>query len=432
MAGNPPRLVVFEHDRLTVGQTYEYAEGGDLVFTAKHFDALARFASRLGWKPYTLGHRSIRFGGFVGTLCVGRLLIEILPKADRDAWDTDDPVHWQEALALMLSVARKSRLEHASLAPLRTHRGTLLELYVERYLQCVEQLLHHGLARRYRRVEGNQTTFKGRLRVASHIRDNLVHAERFFVEYTTYDQEHLANEVLLAALRVVRDLPIASEQQGRCRRCLLAFPEITPRRIASRELAALPLDRATDRYREALELARLLLIHHTPGLQSGDLSVLALLVDMSRLFEDFLGQLCRRLPFRGLHVRLQHSVPFWGPDAGPIRHLRPDIVIERDGYRPLVIDAKWKTLPTSGPSMEDIRQIYAYNQYLGAGHSLLLYPRSALNDHTSSGLFHSHDHRLSTATLNLSSKPKIDRAALLEHLGELVENASVPLAKGHA
>ena len=421
----PPRIVVFEHDRLTVGQSYTYAGGGRFVFEARHFDALARFASRISWSPYKLGHRCIRFGGFVGTLSVGHLLIEILPKADRHAWKTDDLAHWQKTLALMLRVARKSRLEHVSLAPLHLDHGSLLDLYVERYLQCVEHLLHHGLIRRYRRIEGNQTAFRGRLRVAPHIRHNSVHAERFFVEYTTYDHQHLANEVLLAALHIVRDLPIADDLQGRCRRCLLAFPELDLRRISRRELETLPLDRATDRYREALELARLLLLHHTPGMQSGDLNVLAILVDMSRLFEDFLGQICRHLPIPGLRVALQRSVAFWGPNVGPSRQLRPDIVLERDGYHPLVIDAKWKTLPPGGPSIEDIRQIYAYNQYFKASHSVLLYPRSVGGDRTSSGLFHQHDHRLSTATLNLATDEAVDKQHLTKQLRTLVEKISV-------
>lgn len=423
----PLRIVLFEHDRLTVGHVYEHAEGGTFTFTTKHFDALARFAARLSWRPFTLGHRSVRFGGFVGTLCVGRLLIEILPKADRQTWANDDTTYWQDALALMLQVARKTRLQHAVLAPLRTHQGSLLDLYIERYLQCVEHLLHHGLARRYRRVEGNQTTFRGRLRITPHVRLNSAHAERFFVEYTTYDHQHLANEVLLAALHVVRDLPIAADLQGRCRRCLLAFPELTPRRISPGELTTLSLDRATDRYREALELARLLLLHHTPGLHAGDLTVLAILVDMSRLFEAFLGRLCHRLPIEDLKVVLQCSTSFWTPDGGDSRQLRPDIVLERPGFRPLVLDAKWKSLPATGPSIEDIRQIYAYNQYFKASHSVLLYPRSARSDRISTGLFSQHDHRLSTATLDLATGVKVDKQRLIDQLYKIVTDHSVAI-----
>lgn len=416
--------MVFEHGRLVVGREYDCAGGGKVRFELKHFEALARFVSRAQWKPYTLGHRSVCFGGWVGTLRVGRLLIEILPKADRNAGDTDDRAHWRGALSLMLRMSRGTRIRHADLAPLDEENGSLIELYIRRFVACVEELLHHGLVRKYRRIEDNLSVFRGRLRVADHVRHNCANEARFFVEHTIYDHQHRLNEILLAALHVVRELPVSADLHGRCRRCLLAFPPIEPRRITATELMELPLDRATTRYQEALELARLLLLHHAPSMEAGGLDVLAILVKMSRLFEDFVGQLCRRLKLPGLRVSLQRSEPFWGPDDGDVRDIRPDIVLDRDGYHPIVIDAKWKSLPTGGPSVEDIRQIYAYNQYLKANHSILLYPKTRHAQTTVSGKFHGHDHRLSTASLDLGPAGKVDLKTLVGQLHALVESVS--------
>lgn len=420
----PPRIVVFEHEKLVVGHEYDCADGGKFRFEIRHFESLARFVSRASWKPYTLGHRSVCFGGWVGALRVGRLLIEILPKADRHAWNTDDRAHWRRALSMMLRTARKTKLEHADLAPLDEENGSLMELYIARFIVCVEELLHHGLVRRYRRVEENLPNFRGRLQVGEHIRLNSTNEARFFVEHTIYDHQHRLNEVLLAALHVVRELPISADLHGRCRRCLLAFPPVEHRRITASELHHLPLDRATRRYQEALELARLLLLHHAPSMESGGLDVLAILVKMSRLFEDFVGQLCRLVELPGLRVSLQRSVPFWGPDGGEVRDIRPDIVLERAGYHPIVIDAKWKALPAGGPSVEDVRQIYAYNQYLKASHSILLYPKSREVQATVSGKFHSHEHRLSTAALDLGAAGKADRGALVSQLRAIIESVS--------
>ncbi len=420
----PPRIVVFEHGKLVVGQEYDCANGGKLRFELKHFEALARFVSRSRWKPYTLAHRSVCFGGWVGALRVGRLLIEVLPKADRHAWETADPPHWRRALSMMLRTARNTTLKHAEFAPLDEENASLMEIYIERFVGCVEKLLHHGLVRRYRQVEDNLPNFRGRLRVVEHVRHNCANEARFFVEHTTYDHQHRLNEVLLAALYVVRDLPISAGLHGRCRRCLLAFPPIERRRLSTSELAKLPLDRATRQYQEALELARLLLLHHAPSMDSGGLDVLAILVQMSRLFEDFVGQLCRRTNLPGLRVSLQRSVPFWGPDGGTIRDIRPDIIVERKGYHPIVIDAKWKALPMVGPSVDDIRQIYAYNQYIGASHSILLYPKSRPVQTILSGKFHSHDHRLSTAALELDPAGTANLKALVEQMQTIVERAS--------
>jgi 5-methylcytosine-specific restriction enzyme subunit McrC len=420
----PPRIVVFEHGKLVVGHEYDCVGGGKFRFEAKHFEALARFVSRAQWKPYTLAHRSVCFGGWVGVLRIGRLLIEVLPKADRHTWETDDRTYWRGALTLMLRTARSTKLEHADLAPHDAERGSLVELYVARFVACVEDLLHHGLVRRYRRVEDNLSNFRGRLRVADHIRHNLANEARFFVEHTVYDHQHRLNEVLLAALHVVRELPVSADLHGRCRRCLLAFPPVELRRLSADELDHLSLDRATRRYREALELARLLLRHHMPSMEPGGLDVLALLVKMSRLFEDFVGQLCRKIPLPGLRVSLQRSVPFWGPDEGDIRDLRPDIVLDREGYHPVVIDAKWKPLTASGPSVADIRQIYAYNQYLGASHSILLYPKIQHAQASISGKFHNHAHRLSTAVLDLGSTGKPELRALVGQMQAHVEAVS--------
>ena len=418
-------LALFEYDRLTIGRSYPCVGGGTFTFDDRHFNALARFGARATWKPFTLGHRSIRFGGFVGTLSVGRLLVEILPKTDRHCQTADHHV-WQSALALMLKEARGSSLEPLSLAQFRSHRGALLDIYIARFLQCVETLLHRGLARRYRRIEGNSSNFRGRLLVAQHVAHNSAHAERFFIEYTTYDEQHLLNAILLAALRVVLILPIPSDLYGRCRRCLLAFPESEQRQIFTHDLESIRLDRTTERYREALDLARLLLRHYYPGMERGDLSVLAILVDMSRLFEDFLGQLCRRIPLPGLRTSLQHSVLFWTPDQGTPRYLRPDIIVYRHGFHPIVIDAKWKMLSASGPSIEDLRQIYAYNQYFQASHSVLLYPHHDGAPSLSSGPFHMHDHRLSIATLKLVAGEHLDRQFVVDQLHTLIERVSTP------
>lgn len=159
-------------------------------------------------------------------------------------------------------------------------------------------------------------------------------------------------------------------------------------------------------------------------MESGGLDVLAILVNMSRLFEEFVGQLCRLVALPGLRVSLQRSVPFWGPDGGEVRDIRPDIVLELEGCHPIVIDAKWKALPAVGPSVEDIRQIYAYNQYLKASHSILLYPKSREVQTTVSGKFHSHEHRLSTAALDLGAAGKVDRGALVRQLQTIIESVS--------
>ena len=40
----------------------------------------------------------------------------------------------------------------------------------------------------------------------------------------------------------------------------------------------------------------------------------------------------------------------------------------------LILDTKWKVLSDGKPSMEDLKQIFIYNQYFAADKGILIYP----------------------------------------------------------
>ena len=64
------RFVVYEHQRLVVGDSYE-TRRGPVAFTEAHFEALARYQERTGTAALRLGHRSHQ--GNQGQGCEGRL-----------------------------------------------------------------------------------------------------------------------------------------------------------------------------------------------------------------------------------------------------------------------------------------------------------------------------------------------------------------------
>lgn len=93
--------------------------------------------------------------------------------------------------------------------------------------------------------------------------------------------------------------------------------------------------------------------------------------DMNLLWEKFiLFSLKRHLG--GMKVMGQSSAPFWKPQKGNLRSIRPDIHISI-GDRSFVLDTKWK-LVNNKPSMDDIRQMYAYHHYFNAEKVALIYP----------------------------------------------------------
>ena len=60
-------------------------------------------------------------------------------------------------------------------ARLRLRSASLLDIYFESFLAEVDDLVHHGLVRKYRQTCGNLSALKGRILFQQHFPRNLVH-----------------------------------------------------------------------------------------------------------------------------------------------------------------------------------------------------------------------------------------------------------------
>lgn len=359
-------IQIFEYDTLRVG------EGG---FTTKQFDQLVLFNDRQRLDFFRVGHLCLTFREYVGVIQVGRLTIEVLPKADNNP----DPNRWQRALLDMLRVCGHLKLHAHESANLALRRTSLLDLYTELFIREVESLIHRGLVRQYRFREGNTMALKGALQFGRHIQENLAHRERFYTRHQVYDGDHLLHQILKCALRILDGMLKDVRLQSRTRACLLQLEGVGDRTIRASDFQRVHLDRKTTDYRTALDLARLIILHYAPDLSRGHQDVLAILFNMNDLFERFVLRLLQRaagspeLP--PIRVQGQASKAFWQNQT-----LRPDILLTLHPgtlqAERIIIDTKWKKLDARSPrpSMSDLRQMYAYNLYFGASRGVLLYP----------------------------------------------------------
>jgi 5-methylcytosine-specific restriction enzyme subunit McrC len=142
------------------------------------------------------------------------------------------------------------------------------------------------------------------------------------------------------------------------------------------------LDRKTEAYRRALEVAKLLLLNFHPDLSKGRNHVLALMFDMNLLWERFVYVSLRKvLPSHipALTVASQITRPFWKHEKGNRIGIRPDIVIIEKDKKPIVVDTKWKNLTQLRPSDDDLKQMFVYHEYFKASRVALIYPGSFEN-----------------------------------------------------
>lgn len=357
----PTAFQVFEHETIRIGE-----QRRGIVFTQKHFNGLAAFQEK-AQKYYKLVHQGIRFTHYVGALQINDLIIEILPKADKK--ETADRQVWHGVLLDMLQYCRLIKVENLTAAHLRLRSNSILELYYDLFLQEVESLLREGLVKTYRRKEGQQTTLKGRLLLSKQISTNLLHRERFYTNYQTYDYDHSLNRMILAALHVLGKLAQVPQLLERQRQLLRYFPDLSIQQFTPADFAAIQYDRHTLRYQDAINIARLLLLNYSPDIRSGQHQLLAILFDMNVLFEEYVYQQLKRLRVTDFSVQRQQQTPFWNR-----RMLRPDLVINYQGKR-MVLDTKWKILQKVSPEISDLKQMFIYNRYFASSYGVLLYPQ---------------------------------------------------------
>jgi 5-methylcytosine-specific restriction enzyme subunit McrC len=363
-------LRIFEHDTLHVSES-----GVSNAISSSEFDALVQFNDASGGRYFEVGHRKIRTKQFVGYVEVGKLGIEILPKADRKS--AGGPQVWRDGLLEMLRVAMGMRLESPRSAAQELARHSFLDLIALRFVAEVELLQRHGLAKGYRRHRANGATFKGRLVVAEHLRENLVRADRFFVEFHTFDHDVLVNRVLSEALDELQRCSLSAVVGSRVAACRALFPACESN-LPIDVFDRLRLTRSTARYESTLMLARMVLERTGPRLRAGRTRVFALLFDMNRLWERYVAVLFRRAAPQSMKVSAQENCAFWKPVARPRRRVRPDVVV-RNSEAPhrgrLVVDTKWK-VSRPLPSDDDLKQMFVYNELLGIERAVLVCPAS--------------------------------------------------------
>lgn len=294
------KLEVFEHSKLSI----------DKEITRAEFDALARFNERHKSLYFNLGHNHIKTTSYVGYIEVGDLSIEILPKADRDA--PQGASLWRDGLLDMLRVAMGLRLEQHESAAQRVARNSLLDLIAQAYLAELEPLLREGLAKGYRTEQSNGSVFSGRLKIADHIRENSARADRFFVEYQTFDRDILVNQLLAAALHALSWCALSTGVVARVEESISRFPDVKAHGVTMAAFDRIRLTRATVRYEAALLYARMILAQQGPQLRHGRDRVFALLFDMNVLWEWYIAVLLRRAAPPGIRVATQESHDFSG------------------------------------------------------------------------------------------------------------------------
>jgi len=327
---------------------------------------------------YSLINNGIKFNSYVGVLQVGNLIIEVLPKTDKDSTDENSQDKWQKILIGMLKAVGHLNLRTPSSSQLKLKANSILELYFEVFISEVEYLIRTGMLRKYRKTESNQYALKGRLIFSKQIQKNLVHQERFFTRNTIYDREHIWHIILYQTILLIKRLSREASLHNRIGALELSFPPMPDMHIDADTFARLRFNRQSERYSKAIGISKLLLLNYHPDVQTGRENVLALMFDMNVLWERFVYKSLKKKLHHadGYTLQEQKKFDFWEANESS-QSIKPDIFItqsQQDGLHKWVWDTKWKLPKDNKPSSSDLQQMYAYAGTLKADKVALVYP----------------------------------------------------------
>ena len=363
-------LTFRERESVSIGPTGEISE--------LEAEGISKLAGRLPPGALAWGHRALKFGPFCGVLQTGQLAIEILPKIDHGS---DSSEEMRGLLVAMLARAGELGSKRVGDAGLGHQHSHLLDVFIEDFCSQVKSALRGGAIARYSERTENLNAIRGRLELTDHLRANAFDRSHLLCRFDERSIDNPYNQALKGVIRLLLGFALSPRTRAVVAAFLHRFDEVRDRRITTREVDALHLDRTIRHWEPVFARARWLLEGLFPDVRTGDAAGSALLFNMEKLFETVLGlrirHACQASAGNRISVGLQSPMKNLATSGF---QLRPDITIRTGNESVAIIDAKWKRLDlsmsNSGVSSGDAYQMNAYASRYRCNRLALVYPAS--------------------------------------------------------
>jgi 5-methylcytosine-specific restriction enzyme subunit McrC len=300
-----------------------------------------------------------------------------------------------------------------------------LDFLARRLAHLLAERAAAGLQRGYRERFAQGPFLQGRLDLPAQLRQSPVRKSEIHSHHDDFTADLPCNQVPRATAEQLLASPLLSaDTRAALRQALLGFECVQPAPLTPDAWDAVVPERLPPEYRPLVELCRLLVEGLTPEPPAGPTPAPAFLLDMERVFEAYLTRgVLEAFAGRANHlVRVQCELAVNQPaDDQPDIVMRPDLAIERRGRTVLVVDAKWKRLPSFALLPPDTYQVLAYCTALGGARGVLVYP--GRRDRTWEYRFPHAPVELVVRTLRVTGSPDA-LARSLQRLGRYLRGRS--------
>ncbi|MFA5897042.1 MAG: hypothetical protein WC985_09115, partial [Thermoplasmata archaeon] len=274
----------------------------------------------------------------------------------------------------------------------------------------------------------NASLVRGTIDVSRTVTENFASPHKVVSEHDDYTEDITENRIVRYTLERTRNLATTEALKRKLAKLLASFSDVQgPSKVPSDMFERLVYHRLNQHYRPIHDLCRILLAGTAIDIPSGPIGFRSFLVNMERLFQEFLFATLRRSPefadYRVLRQSGSRIVWLRGTSVTHDIQTIPDIRV-RNAADVLVVDAKYKRPLVARaerwiPVSSDVYQIMAYSvvhQCNGA----LVYPKvEALEaDVDETYEIRGSDSRFKLKTINLAKS----LAELKTTCGELCTN----------
>ena len=290
------------------------------------------------------GGKFIQARNYVGVLQTkSGLTIEILPKI-ADKTDTDKS---KAVFIKMLRALKNFPFKSSNLASLKTQNLPLLEIFISMFLCELEALVKKGIKSDYITLENNLKFLKGKLNINEQIKRNSIHKERFYVGYSEFLSDIKINRIIKTTLKFLYKKSNFNKNQQKIRELLFMFDEVSTCEDYKNFFAKLIINRQVKHYEQTLLWCKIFLLGNSFTPHKGVDLAFALLFDMNKLFESYVGNFIKKsFPGTILQHSEKHLIEY--PKSFKLRH---DI------------------------SQADLYQLYAYGKKHECSKLYLIYPK---------------------------------------------------------
>lgn len=370
----------------------EYRTEPAVRLSAEERDALRRVGGvTVEPTPGTSDHYDVTPASRIGALTIGSLAVEIRPKV------TIDRVLFLLSYAIDPASCQATGFDF-------DQEESLLEAIVPGFIRQVEAAIRPGLLQGYRTEEEALTTVRGRIRIDDQVRKRYGVAPPVEVRFDEFTEDIEVNRLIKAAVVQLHALRIRSTGVKQALRGLdFALAPISAVRYEKVALPVITWTRLNQRYRPAVELAKLILRSTSFEFRHGGVRSSGFLVDMNQVFEDFavvalresLGLDARVFPQGDGRLRL---------DEARSVTLRPDISWWVEGRCQFVGDLKYKQVAQAGVMHPDLYQLLSYVVAADLPAGMLIYAAGEADE-----AIHDVVHigrRLTVTSVDLSGSPQ--------------------------